>query len=179
MSVPSFSLNEMVVYNLSPVSITAAQNATQCSGEVCYAVNVPAITASSGVGDIFFQISGPSSMSWIGLGQGSSMKGSNIFMIYANSAGTNVTLSSRLGIGNQEPYYGAANVTLLAGSGISNDVMTANVRCKCSLISQHICFDNLIITRLQLQFLVGWINEPHGLGLEMDMGLPLRRYSLI
>jgi hypothetical protein len=58
------------------------------------------------------------------------MKGSNIFMIYANSAGTNVTLSTRLGIGEKAPNVDTtAIVTLLAGSGITNNVMTANVRC--------------------------------------------------
>ncbi|KUJ19843.1 CBD9-like protein [Mollisia scopiformis] len=108
-----------------------AQNVTYCpSGNVCYAVNVPATTASSGSGDIYFQITGPSTLSWIGLGQGTSMTGANIFMIYANSAGDNVTLSPRLGSGNRQPESDTTtDVTLLGGSGISNGVMTANVRC--------------------------------------------------
>lgn len=110
-----------------------AQNVTYCpSGGVCYAVNVPASTASSGTGDIYFQLSGPSAtLSWIGLGQGSSMTGANIFMVYADSTGTNVTLSPRLGTGNQLPNSDTtADVTLLDGSGIQNGVMTANVKCK-------------------------------------------------
>jgi hypothetical protein len=58
------------------------------------------------------------------------MTGSNIFMIYANAAGTNVTLSPRLGTGNSQPSADtAAEVTLLSGSGISNNMMVANVRC--------------------------------------------------
>jgi len=70
-------------------------------------------------------------MSWIGLGQGTEMAGSNIFMIYADSAGTNVTLSPRKGVGEVMPLEDmTAQVTLLGGSGISNGVMTANVKCK-------------------------------------------------
>ncbi|KAN0103291.1 iron reductase domain protein [Hyaloscypha variabilis] len=108
-----------------------AQTVTYSPGdEVSYAVNVPASTAENGSGDIYFQISGPTTMSWIGFGQGSQMKGSNIFMIYANADGTNVTLSPRLGTGEQQPDADtSAEVTLLDGSGISNDMMVANVRC--------------------------------------------------
>ena len=59
------------------------------------------------------------------------MKGSNIFMIYADAAGTNVTLSPRLGTGNSQPSADTtAEVTLLDGSGISNSMMVANVRCR-------------------------------------------------
>lgn len=58
------------------------------------------------------------------------MTGANIFIIYTDAAGTNVTLSPRLGTGQVEPKYdSAAQVTLLAGSGVSNGVMTANVKC--------------------------------------------------
>jgi len=80
------------------------------------------------------QITGPSTLSWIGLGQGSSMTGANIFVIYANAAGTNVTLSPRLGSGHKQPASDTtANVTLLGGSGISSDgKMTANIRCEIS-----------------------------------------------
>jgi hypothetical protein len=59
------------------------------------------------------------------------MKGSNIFMIYADAAGNNVTLSPRLGTGNSQPSADTtAEVTLLDGSGISNSMMVANVRCR-------------------------------------------------
>jgi Cytochrome domain of cellobiose dehydrogenase len=118
--------------NLPPATTVLAQNVTYCpGGGVCYAVNIPASTAENGSGDIYFQISGPSTLSWIALGQGSQMKGSNIFMIYADAAGTNVTLSPRLGTGNSEPSADTtAEVTLLDGSGISDSMMVANVRCR-------------------------------------------------
>ncbi|CZS90816.1 related to cellobiose dehydrogenase [Rhynchosporium agropyri] len=119
------------IASLAFVSSTIAQKVTYCaSGNVCYAVNVPEITAQTGKGDIFFQMSGPSTMSWIGLGQGNAMSGSNIFMIYANAAGNNVTLAPRLGVGNRQPVSGStAQLTLLSGSGIMNGQMIANVRC--------------------------------------------------
>lgn len=60
------------------------------------------------------------------------MAGANIFMIYSNAAGTNVTLSPRLGVGEQQPLSGSStsDVTLLEGSGILNGMMIANVRCE-------------------------------------------------
>jgi hypothetical protein len=69
-------------------------------------------------------------MSWIGLGQGSQMSGANIFVIYADADGKNVTLSPRLGTGHTEPDADtAAKVTLLDGSGIIDGKMIANVKC--------------------------------------------------
>ena len=98
---------------------------------VRYSVNIPASSASSGSGDIYFQIQAPSTYQWVGLGQGTQMKGANIFIIYSDESNNNVTLSPRLGKGEFEPEYSsAANVTLLAGSGIANGTMTANVRCE-------------------------------------------------
>ena len=58
------------------------------------------------------------------------MEGANIFIVYADSSGTNVTLSPRLGKGEVQPLLNsAAQVYLLDGSGIANGSMTANVRC--------------------------------------------------
>jgi hypothetical protein len=63
------------------------------------------------------------------------MAGANIFMIYADVSGTNVTLSPRLGTGEQQPHSdNTAEVTLLDGSGIYNDMMVANVLCIASLV---------------------------------------------
>jgi len=60
------------------------------------------------------------------------MSGSNIFMVYANAAGNNVTVSPRLGVGDREPTTSGSTsqITLLSGSGISNGQMVANIRCK-------------------------------------------------
>lgn len=116
------------------VALVNAQIVKNCVGkesDVCYSVNVPPQSVSSGQGDIYFQIQGPSSKQWIGLGQGSQMKGANIFIIYSDPSGQNVTLSPRLGKGHFMPIYDSdAQVSLLDGSGVANGTMTANVRCK-------------------------------------------------
>jgi len=59
------------------------------------------------------------------------MKDSMIFMMYADSTGTKVTLSPRIGNGNYEPAYTKEFVVeMMPGSGIANNIMTANVRCQ-------------------------------------------------
>jgi hypothetical protein len=53
-----------------------------------------------------------------------------MFIIYADSTGKNVTVSPRLSYGNTEPSYtSSVTYTLAAGSGISNNTMTAIVQC--------------------------------------------------
>ncbi|MCJ1285565.1 hypothetical protein MMC26_004906, partial [Xylographa opegraphella] len=114
---------------LAGLACAQVQNYTAQPG-VHYSVNVPSASASSGSGDFFIQIQAPSSMQWVGLGQGGQMRGSNMFIIYSNSDGHNITLSPRLGAGNFQPdFNSAAQVSLLEGSGIANGVMTANIRC--------------------------------------------------
>lgn len=112
----------------SATTAAAAENVITkgVGGSVSYAINIP----EPGSTDIFFQIQGPSSMQWIALGQGSQMAGGNMFIIYADSTGNNVTLSPRASTGEVEPTAASSStVTLLEGSGISNSVMTANVLC--------------------------------------------------
>lgn len=104
---------------------------------MCYRVNIPAATASSGSGDIFVQVTGPSNLQWLGIGQGTQMRGANIFMIYSNEAGNNVTVSPRLGAGQRQPSTSGATsqITLLAGSGIADGEITANFKCKQSKLT--------------------------------------------
>ncbi|KAF2746657.1 iron reductase domain protein [Sporormia fimetaria CBS 119925] len=118
---------------------TSAQIGSVCpTSDVCFKLNIPESTASSGQGDIFFQLSGPSSYEWIALGQGSGMVGANIFAIYTSADGKNVTLSPRTASGYTPPRLNeGAEVTLLEGSGVSNGKMTANVKCKSSNCWSH------------------------------------------
>lgn len=59
------------------------------------------------------------------------MKGSNMFLVYTSSGGSNVTLSPRSASGEVMPRFNSnAQVTLLEGSGVSNGIMTANIKCK-------------------------------------------------
>lgn len=58
------------------------------------------------------------------------MRGSHIFVMYTSADGQNVTISPRLGTGYSEPEYtSATELELLEGSGVSDGIMTANVRC--------------------------------------------------
>lgn len=58
------------------------------------------------------------------------MAGGQFFIVYTSADGKNVTVSSRLGTGHEEPKSGnAANVTRLSGSGVKNGSMIANIRC--------------------------------------------------
>jgi hypothetical protein len=63
------------------------------------------------------------------------MAGSHIFVMYADG-NNNVTISARDGNeGHVEPVFDStlfAGIELLEGTGISNGVMTANVRCTLS-----------------------------------------------
>ncbi|KAI0969952.1 hypothetical protein F4678DRAFT_437091 [Xylaria arbuscula] len=57
------------------------------------------------------------------------MSGSNIFVLYADGTG-NVTVSARKGAGHKEPEHQTdTQLELLAGSGIVDGNMVANVRC--------------------------------------------------
>jgi hypothetical protein len=111
-------------------SVYAGVQKTCPSSNLCYSLNIPDTTASSGNGDIYMQISAPTSYGWVALGQGGSMSGAQMFVVYTDASGDNVTVSPRLGSGHSEPSYSSsAQVTLLDGSGVSNGVMTANIKC--------------------------------------------------
>lgn len=57
------------------------------------------------------------------------MTGANIFIMYADGQG-NVTVSPRHGAGHFEPEHDtSANITLLEGSGVTQNRMVANVLC--------------------------------------------------
>lgn len=100
------------------------------SSGINFQVNIPSSTASTGSGPVNFQLVAPKGTQWLGLGQGLTMSGANMFIMYAASS-SNITLSPRSGEGHIQPLYNsAAKITLLEGTGISSDgVMTANVRC--------------------------------------------------
>lgn len=53
-----------------------------------------------------------------------------MFVMYTSADGKNVTLSPRLGTGEVMPQHDmSTQVEVLSGSGVSNGVMTANVKC--------------------------------------------------
>lgn len=93
-----------------------------------YSVGIPVSTTNAGSGDIYIQISASTTYEWVAMGIGQGMAGATIFLMYADGEG-NVTISPRTGVGHVMPLFNsAAQVTLLAGSGVSNGIMTANVK---------------------------------------------------
>lgn len=97
---------------------------------LCFQLNIPDAASQSGRGDIYFQIDARTQYQWVALGQGRQMADANMFVLYANGAGNNVSLSTRQGQAHgQPPYSDHAQITLLEGSEINNGFMKANVRC--------------------------------------------------
>jgi len=59
------------------------------------------------------------------------MSGSNMFVVYTSADGNNVTLSPRSTSNYNMPTLNSnTKVELLEGSGVSNGIMTANVKCE-------------------------------------------------
>ncbi|KAI0125580.1 hypothetical protein BJ170DRAFT_439046 [Xylariales sp. AK1849] len=123
-----------VLSALAYSTVTSASAQQQCpkNNDVCFTVAVPEAASSSGSGNLYFQLESPTSYSWIALGTGSQMSGSNMFVMYQDGNG-NVTISPRQGTHHIAPTEDtsstAANLTLLAGSGVDGDTMRANVMC--------------------------------------------------
>ncbi|KAJ2903805.1 hypothetical protein MKZ38_009279 [Zalerion maritima] len=108
-------------------SFAYADYVTNClTDNVCISIGVPEVTASSGSGNLYFQMTAPTSYSWFGIGTGSRMAGSSMFIIYTDGSG-NVTVSPRAGTGHSQPSHDSSlSVEVLAGSGVDGDTMTAN-----------------------------------------------------
>lgn len=122
------------VFSANIVQGATVQYCPSSGGGICYTVGVPSSSASAGSGNIYFQITAPTTYQWVALGTGSGMANSNIFLMYQDGNG-NLTLSPRRGTMRTMPTLDtsstAAKLTLLAGSGVSTDgkTMTANVAC--------------------------------------------------
>ncbi|KAK0660493.1 hypothetical protein QBC41DRAFT_236535 [Cercophora samala] len=114
-------------------SLVQADPQSICATDsICFSIAVPSSSASANSGNIYFQLKAPTSYQWVALGTGSQMAGSNIFVMYQDGNG-NVTISPRLGTAHSQPQWDqsstAAQLTLLAGSGVADGIMTANVAC--------------------------------------------------
>jgi hypothetical protein len=97
--------------------------------DVCLTVAVPEVASTSGSGNIYMQVRAPTSYSWVALAQGNMMNGANMFIVYTDGAG-NVTVSPRAGTGHTMPDEDPnTQITVLAGSGVEGDTMTANFVC--------------------------------------------------
>ncbi|KAJ4163476.1 hypothetical protein LMH87_005200 [Akanthomyces muscarius] len=116
---------------LSSIGALAASE-PHCVGDnskICFSWGVPESAIKGGSGNVYFQLRAPNTYEWAALGIGSQMRGAEIFLMYQDGSG-NVTLSTRSGVGHVMPQYTQrSEVELLAGSGVVNDEMVANVRC--------------------------------------------------
>jgi hypothetical protein len=96
--------------------------------DLTYSIHVPQDTATTGAGPIYIQLNATKQLTWFALGQGTSMVGANMFVVY--TSGNNVTISPRLGKGEIQPLYNEhAKITTIDGTGIHGGVITANFRC--------------------------------------------------
>lgn len=92
---------------------------------VCYSV----VAAQTG-DDIFIQMRAPSTYGYVGLGTGTSMTGSTMFIMYAQS-NDNVTVSARTCGGHMQPQlWPEAQVVAKEGTAIESGEMRAVVKCK-------------------------------------------------
>ncbi|MCJ1290479.1 hypothetical protein MMC34_002017 [Xylographa carneopallida] len=81
--------------------------------------------------DFYFHLSGPATNSWIAIGTGTEMEGSQMFLVYTSTSGNNITFSPRLASSHKEPSYSSAiKVSLLEGSGLINGSYVVNAHCQ-------------------------------------------------
>ncbi|KAI5794332.1 hypothetical protein DFH27DRAFT_130337 [Peziza echinospora] len=114
---------------LGLATLAAAQTSKYCSPvDVCISANIPAAASSS---DLYLQVVAPATSGWAGVGFGSRMKGSLIFIIYPTTNGKNLTISPRIATANEMPHYESTiDFTALEGTGIVDGVWTANIHCR-------------------------------------------------
>ncbi|KAJ4394336.1 hypothetical protein N0V93_003553 [Gnomoniopsis smithogilvyi] len=128
------ALTTAIAALLSATSVSADALSTCASSatDVCYAIGVPTTTASETTGNMYIQISAPTTYTWVALGMGTQeMAGANMFILYTDGTG-NVTVSSRQGTGETTPKYSAStasDIQLMSGSGVTNGKMVANILC--------------------------------------------------
>ena len=103
----------LLIYSIGSVAVAVSIASTCPETDICYQLNIPETTATSGNGDIYFRISASTTYEWVALGQGSQMAGSNIFVVYTSSNGQNITVSPRLATGHVMPKHDtAAQITV-------------------------------------------------------------------
>ncbi|KAA8652860.1 hypothetical protein EYZ11_007599 [Aspergillus tanneri] len=98
--------------------------------DISFAITVSSASSSSEPESLLFQLKAPTTTEWVALAQGDQMAGANMFLVYASSTLNNVTVSPRTAVGHVPPSYKPnSRIKLLAGTGIKDGIMTANIRC--------------------------------------------------
>ena len=125
------------------VPVASAQSSFNEIG-ISFALTIPANSS-----DLVFTLKGPTSQAWIAVGTGRSMQGSMMFVAYSDANGqskkrrppqyhaisltcnVDVTLSPRIGPQHNEPKFSKdINVSILAGTGITNGMFVVNAHCQ-------------------------------------------------
>ncbi len=140
---PVFSFANLFVSTALAQSSTFIQNGVDgTSSNLTFALSIPANSS-----DLVFTLMGPASKSWVAVGTGSQMAGSMMFVAYSNANGqskenratsylfanthVDVTLSPRISPSHSEPQYSKnIDVTILAGTGITNGTFVVNAHCR-------------------------------------------------
>lgn len=118
----------LLTWELSVAATQFASFSPPDDNGLIYSIHVPQDTAKLGAGPIYIQLNATKPLTWFALGQGSSMLGANMFVVY--TSGDNVTISPRLGKGEIQPLYNKdARISIMDGTGIHGGVITANFRC--------------------------------------------------
>ncbi|KAK1823948.1 hypothetical protein LTR12_001690 [Friedmanniomyces endolithicus] len=80
-----------------------------------------ALNIDQSTSDVYIHMSAPAGNSWMGVGFGSVMQDSFMFIAYPSSNGTGVTLSPRVATGHSEPsYYKDIHCNLVWEGGLAN-----------------------------------------------------------
>jgi hypothetical protein len=79
--------------------------------------------------DVFIYFTSPA-YSWVGVGFGSQMSNSLMFIMYPNDDGDNVTISPRLGSKNAEPsFISSINLEILDGTTVNDSMLVLKAVC--------------------------------------------------
>lgn len=99
--------------------------------QICYSLAIPVRTALDGRGDTYINIEARSNVSWVGLGQGTDIKNSSMFIVYRSQDGKGVTLSTRRGVdaAGAPQYKNNTGVTISTGTTLVDAGLLASIKC--------------------------------------------------
>ncbi|OOF91473.1 iron reductase domain protein [Aspergillus carbonarius ITEM 5010] len=119
------TLSSLGIGNGDIISFSPPTNPSNTS--ITYSLTIPNSTTLSTPGPIYIQITAPTTIQWIGLGQGSQMTNSNMFILYTSSSSK---IHPRTGITT-------TNSTTFTNDNKTITTMTANLRCDNCLTWQN------------------------------------------
>lgn len=146
---PSLAVTELLLLLLSLLTFSVTADDTSNATSSVFVYNgtsgeqfVFALNVEQDTGDLYMHMSCPAGNSWMGVGIGDEMKDSLMFVAYASSNGSGVTLSPRVATGHSEPSfydkitcdlvwgdeYAGGNTVTSTDDGLDG-VMTVNAVC--------------------------------------------------